>query len=519
MNPEVNHSPEIILEYFRTLKEWHKDKFNLDTSSEVVQMNEDLVLLREDLNKIRLSIIDESDSIKSINNEIDDINQNIASTEKEISELRNRISTAQSEHLNIVNKIKSIEALEKPSNYVNKSIPRSKSAGKFRLILAIIRNDIKIIYLDFKKAASNFNVKILLQYLIGCSVGLILLINFSFPAIKLISLTPPAFYLLWRTRSVFRSKGQKFNSQGKQIKVYQDANVSDIRYEQQDLEINIGKLQSQLNRHEDIVNQYRRKQENLLIKIDQTNGNILDLNNLINQGVETYQKTAASIVDQIRAEKMDRLSCLEFLFQKWLKEYIAALTENARRKLGLVSIEVDDDPVALKAKPITVWVGVTERTSPSLIVKDSLTEETISDEISELYIDLGELESQAAYEGSKRKYGVYEFLVIFLCKDFLSYYKCYFNLIRRQTVNEEYREYLYKNIVFTKLQEKSSVNMKNYDDSKQVYSKSLTISTNDGRTLRFRIPKSRGESNPSELDRAARTIRNLLRQCRQDNSD
>ena len=518
MNPEVDHSPEIILEYFKTLKEWHKDKFNLDTSSEVVQMNEDLVILREDLNRIRLSIIDESDSIKSINNEIDNINQNIASTEKEISELRNRISTAQSERLNIINKIKLTEALERPSNYVNESIPRSKSAGKLRLILAIIRNDIRIIYLDFKKAASNFNVKILLQYLIGCFVGLILLINFSFPAVKLISLMFPAFYLLWRTRSVFRSKGQRFNSQGNQIKIYQDANVSDIRYEQQNLEINIGKLQSQLNHHEDIVNQYRRKQENLFIKIDQKNRNILDLNNLTNQGVETYQKIAASIVDQIRAKKMDRLSYLESLFQKWLKEYIVALTENARRKLGLFSIEVDD-PMALKAKPITVWVGVTERTSPSLIVKDSLTEETVSDEISELHIDLGEFESQAAYEGSRRKYGIYEFLVIFLCKDYLSYYKCYFNFIRRQTVNEEYREYLYKSIVFTKLQEKSSVNMKNYDDSKQVYSKSLTISTNDGKTLCFRIPKSRGESNPSELDRAARTIRNLLRQCRQDDSD
>ena len=518
MNPEVNHSPEIILEYFKTLKEWHKDKFNLDTSSEVVQMNEDLVLLREDLNKIRLSIIDESDSIKSINNEIDDINQNIASTEKEISELRNRISTAQSEHLNIINKIKSIEALERPSNYVNESIPRSKSAGKFRLILAIIRNDIEIIYLDFKKAASNFNVKILLQYLIGCSVGLILLINFSFPVVKIISLIPPALYVLWRTRSVFSSKGQRFNSQGKQIRIYQDTNISNIRYEQQDLEMNIGKLQSQLNHHEDFVNQYRREQRNLLIKIDQTNRSILDLNNLIDQGVETYQKSAEIIVDQIRAKKMDRLSYLEVLFQKWLKEYIVDLTENARRKLGLVGIEVND-PVALKATPITVWVGVTERTSPSLIVKDSLTEETASDEISELYIDLGEFESQAAYEGSKRKYGVYEFLVIFLCKDFLSYYKCYFNFIRRQTVNEEYREYLYKNIVFTKLQEKSSVNMKNYGDSKQVYSKSLTISTNDGKTLCFQIPKSRGGSNPLELDRAARTIRNLLRQCRQDDSD
>ena len=75
MNLEVNHSPEIILEYFKTLKEWHKDKFNIDTSSEVVQMNEDLVLLREDLNKVRSLITDESDSTKSINNEIDDINK------------------------------------------------------------------------------------------------------------------------------------------------------------------------------------------------------------------------------------------------------------------------------------------------------------------------------------------------------------------------------------------------------------------------------------------------------------
>ena len=518
MNLEVSHNPEIILEYFKTLKEWNKDKFNLDISSEMVQMDEHLVLLRENLDRVRLSITDKSDSIKSINNEIDEVNQNITSTEKEIAELRNRIRIAQSEHLDINNKIKSIEAFERPSNGFDESVSRSKSSGKLRLIFAIIRNDIEIIYLDFKKAVSDFNVQILLQYLIGFSIGLILLINLSFLAARLISLMLLALYLLWRTRSIFKLKGQRSNSQGKQIRTYQDTNVSDIRYRQQDLETNIGKLQSQLNHHEKIVNQYRRNQKDSFIKIDQININILNLNSFLNQGVETYQKTAESIVEQIRVEKMDRLSHLEVLFQRWLKEYIAALTENARRKLGLVGIEFDDDPMALKAKPITVWVGVTKETSPSLIVQDSLTEETVSDEISKLHIDPEEFESQAAYEGSKRKYGVYEFLVIFLCEDFLSYYRCYFNFIRRQTVNEEYREYLYKNIVFTKFQEKSSVKTKDYD-SKQVHSKSLTISTNDGKTLCFQIPKSRGESNPSELDRAARTIRNLLRQCRRDDSD
>jgi hypothetical protein len=515
MNSE-SHNPDMILEYFQSLKEWKKDQFNLDISSEIVQIDENLLLLREELDKLRLSITDESSSIKDITDKIGDMNQNIASTETEISELSNRINLVKSEYLSISNHIKTTEILEKSYDHPNNFILNQKTAGEFRFILSIIRNDIKTLYLDFKRALSNFDVQILLQYLTGFSLGLIVLIKFSYPAANFISLAVISSYLIWRTYSVLQSKKLSLNSQGSQRKTNSNINISQMRYKQQCLEVDIRQLQSQLNGHQNAVNQYKRRQKELLIDMEQANRNILNLSDLLNQRTEIYQSTEERIVTQIRAEKIERLSYLESLFQKWLKEYIVDLTKKAQRKLKLLSIE-DDDPMALKATPVTVWVGVTERTSPSMIVKDGLTEGTGADQISELYIDPREFKSQDAYEGSKRKYGVYEFLVIFLCEDFLSYYKCYFNFIRRKTVNEEYSEYLYENIVFTKLQEESSVNMKNFDDSKQVYSRSLTISTNDGKVLCFRIPKARVESNPSEIDRAALTIRDLLRQHKQGN--
>lgn len=37
----------------------------------------------------------------------------------------------------------------------------------------------------------------------------------------------------------------------------------------------------------------------------------------------------------------------------------------------------------------------------------------------------------------KKRYGVYEFNVIFICANFLGYYKCYWNFIRRLPVDED----------------------------------------------------------------------------------
>lgn len=515
MNSE-SHNPDMILEYFQSLKEWKKSQFKLSTSSEIVQLDKKLVRRREDLEKLRLSITSGSNSIAAIRSEINRVNQNIGSIEKEMSELSNRIDLVKREYLSVSSYINSNKTVEKSFDNSNELIPNQKIAGKFRLVFSIIGNDIEAIYLDLRRALSHYDIQILLQYILGLFIGLIFLINFPTFIVKLLSLLFLSLYLIWRIRFVFKFKKQSFNGQTSQHKESNNTSISEMRHKQRSLEVTIGKLQSQLNGCKGAIGQYRTNQKDLIISLGKANKHVLYLNDLLDKEIETYRTTEESVIEQICAEKINRLLYLESLFEKWFKEYIADLTKKAQRKLCLADIEVDDDPMALKAKPITVWVGVTERTSPSLIVKDSLTEEIGIDKISELHINPEEFESQDPYEGTKRKYGVYEFLAIFLCENFLIYYKCYFNFIRRKPVNEEYSEYLYENIVFTKSQEKSSVNMKNFDDSKQVYSKILTISTNDGKVLCFRIPKDRGGSNPSEIDHAAVTIRNLLRQRQQD---
>ena len=65
---------------------------------------------------------------------------------------------------------------------------------------------------------------------------------------------------------------------------------------------------------------------------------------------------------------------------------------------------------------------------------------------------------------SVKRYGVYEFLVIFLCANFLAYYKCHFNFIQGRTVNDETCEYLYDSIVSVRVQEKSSTKSNSGED-------------------------------------------------------
>lgn len=192
------------------------------------------------------------------------------------------------------------------------------------------------------------------------------------------------------------------------------------------------------------------------------------------------------------------------------------------RKLNLVDSTHIGDAGALRAAPLRFLIGTTKRTSPSLLVEDSTEQNQKNSTRSKLdRFQEDELnKSELSYDGTRRKFGVYEFLVIFLCSNFLSYYKCYFNFIRSKPLGDEYCEYLYDSFVSTKIEEDSSLNMQSTDAQKQVYSRRLVIATNDGKTLCFRITKSRMEkslsSKLSDIDGAANEIRRMLRQRRID---
>jgi hypothetical protein len=191
------------------------------------------------------------------------------------------------------------------------------------------------------------------------------------------------------------------------------------------------------------------------------------------------------------------------------------------KKLKIIDITDTGELNALQNEPLRVLIGVTERTKTfeSVIVKSDNYLSLEANENNEIYIAPQDFESEPSYYGSSRKYGVYGFVVIFLCANFLTYYKCYWNFIRGRTVHEETCEYLYDSIVSIKVQEKSSARGRN-EKQKTVHRKRLIITAKDGKTVCFQVSRNSIERTRSlrlaQIDEAAIAIRDMLRQRRVD---
>ena len=120
-------------------------------------------------------------------------------------------------------------------------------------------------------------------------------------------------------------------------------------------------------------------------------------------------------------------------------------------------------------------------------------------ERTDLSIDDNDFYLEEKRSSSKDIFGVYEVVIIFLCSNFLTYYKCYFNFIQNKKIDEENCEYLYDSIVSVKVQDKS----RSGDNSKDTYRKRLLITTSDGKIVCFRFPRRDRKStrlNSSHVD-------------------
>ncbi len=165
--------------------------------------------------------------------------------------------------------------------------------------------------------------------------------------------------------------------------------------------------------------------------------------------------------------------------------------------------------------PIYLKSGCDAKSYSSMIQVDNTRLE--SDKQRRL-ISLDDFKSVKTLDGRKRIYGVYEFIVIFLCKNFLSYYRCYWNFMRGVSVDDEICEYLYDSIASVKIRERASSN----DSSvkKRVYREFLSITTTDGREVEFKIEEPKKISSDywysSNARSAAQAIRRMLRQRRID---
>ncbi|GET38445.1 hypothetical protein [Microseira wollei] len=123
----------------------------------------------------------------------------------------------------------------------------------------------------------------------------------------------------------------------------------------------------------------------------------------------------------------------------------------------------------------------------------------------------------------KTRHSIHIFMVIFLCRNFLSYYKCHWNFIRGVATLVETGEYLYDTIVSVNTQELSSASLLDGDGKKVIFKKLLQINTTDGKGIEFpaisdiRVSyESSGENDITEVRDAAHIIREMLRERRID---
>jgi len=515
MNLDEQRSPEIILEYFELLK-WNKNGREVKISAETLDSDEQLRLIKQDLSRIQVLTIEKRSFISSDQKEIDRIKPVISSTEQSLLSLREKIISTRGERLQYVERSPQFEVFEQFKKSETSTISPLKLSEILHQFILGIREDLRAIYLDIKQAIASLDFLVLLQYFLAILIVIVVRFSFSY-LIDIAFYILLSAYIIWKFVSalVRHKKAQKQRYENAEINRQHQARQQRL----QKLESNLYELEQQYAKHEQYLNQQKLEEQRLNNQIRVAHSDLSNLEYRQDQQTENYQKANEEMIERELLLRLERLLRLEKLTQEWLEKDIEYLTEEAMGKLNLGDIK-SSEAGSLKATPMKVLIGVTERTSPSLLIEDGVEGSLKSNEVSALLINSEEFKSEPTYSEKKRRYGVYEFLVIFLCPNFLSYYKCYFNFIRCKAVDDEYREYLYDSIVFTKVQEKSSVNMKNSNDQKQVYSKRLIISTSDGKTVCFRIDKSRVESNLSlnlsQIDYAATTIRKMLRQRRID---
>lgn len=232
--------------------------------------------------------------------------------------------------------------------------------------------------------------------------------------------------------------------------------------------------------------------------------------------VQQTENEIESLERQIRDAKIYDISDLEVKVDEYLENDKLGLIDIAKHRLKIRQELIDQNP-------IISFIGVNSReASESNILITDRELEKIKTRYKDLLIDEHDFYEEKGTDG-KYRYGIYECFIIFLCENFLSYYKCYWNFIKGDYVDEETCEYLFDSIVSVKTQERSSLNQQNPDE-KRKYRNFLSITTMDSKIVYFKMSDDKKRkinySNSlkyvSDIDKAAERIRYWLRQRRVD---
>jgi hypothetical protein len=252
------------------------------------------------------------------------------------------------------------------------------------------------------------------------------------------------------------------------------------------------------------------------------------------------QRSCQQQIDQLQRQHEEKMAEIKLFYesQKYLlrslEERVKEWLEEDKEKCvvgGLNHLQIkgvwwgvndSNYKVELDGYPIVSFIGIgSDEVDKSLIIKGNRDLDEVANKNQGLYIDIGDFYKVKGFDG-KLRYGVYEFVVIFLSDNFISYYKCYYDFVKGNGVDIETCEYLYDSIVSVKTQEKSSLRLKNPEERRK-YRDLLSVTTMDGKILYFELQEDRKESIYSSrgtsrryvsgINQAAERIRSWLR-CR-----
>ena len=519
MKFDDKRSPERILRYFELL-EWKKNECRGKTREEVRErFRQELQPIEEELYIVEHLITEKSRFLLSDQGEIDQVRSDISYSEESIISVKKDIVSARNkiaEHRrSLSEETRSISS--KTSKYSNELT--LDLTGILAQSFLGIREDIRALFLDIWQAIITPKISALAQYFSSLLIVIIFSSQFEYHSNAILSLVLIALYAGFKFFSILRrnNRNQQFISEKRenfQKEVYRQNQI---------LESHINELEKRNEVRERHLAHQRIQEKELDDRIQATDNNVISLKKRQERLVELQQNKSSEIKNH--ESLLEELVHLDRLTAHWLEQAIKELIDKAKSNLRLIGIESDyfDESGSLKIEPIQSLIGCTSRTSPNLLVNNKDEDEDVNEdedkdssrrkEILKRYAN--DAKSEADYSGKRRRYGLYELTTFFLCANFFTYYKCYYNFVLDKHIDEEYSEYLFDSIVFTKVQEKSSISKK-VPYQKQVSSKRLTVSTNDGKVISLHISKFRGDKDLSsrfeEIDNAATEIRLRLRQ-------
>ena len=519
-------SPEIIREYFELLR-WKKNGCVIALAPEYVEADEVLISIKDSLALNKESIILTKNSILSTEQSKISIRESIFALEEEIFSIEQSILSVRSARLSARESTQTFEE----EFFTNRESFKSSRAPQLH-IHTIWKQLIKEIYLDLKTIYSNtiqcFVEQPILAILISfATFVLALFLNLKFPLlfnsiliiILIVYIIQKVNYIQKRHKQIWQKHHADLEVE-RQQRLRQDLEAR-RQAEQQEFEASLEALearQQELRLRQQELGILRQEME---ARLQAEQQEIIELEELHQQKLDEYQQKLNDLEFKEKLNKESRLLELEEKVQEWLSNDIERLTHKAMKKLKIIPPTDTGELNALQNEPIRVLIGVTERTKTfeSVIVESDNYLSLEKNKNPEIYIDAKDFESEPSYDGKNRRYGVYGFLVTFLCGNFLAYYKCYINFIRGKTVDDETCEYFYDSIVSVKIQEKSSVRGKN-ENQKTVNIKRLIITAKDGKAVCFEVARNRIERTHSlrlsQIDEAAIAIRDMLRQRRID---